>query len=443
MTALSSCKVIHYQDYCRNKSVSSCAGVKSAGYDPLMPKKDSNRPYPADGLGSGAEFDDQLLALEKIARCRFSKILESLTFKKPPRWLDQMLDHSILPTLHRIGFDEPISKVVFKIALSSWKLMGPQNEKIVAFHPMINQQVEEVRQGLELKTRKNSDLFTRSTGALPQPISGTIKAIASPENLFDLLDEITTPWIILPRAFCFLEKLQCCYLPVYLKTIDREPRDYCLKLFSRIAVEFVGNFSLKFADRHHPPDQVAKLLFYGYSALFWKTLRCPPENLENSAAFDNFFNWICKLVNKSDFLGNDERTFLNHMIKMKTMAFPTRNFNSPQFHCTPDISLFIVTLRHGFIGIATILKYFGVDQFLETRQSGFRFGCRSIQSQVQGLLHFIQAKYHLESKATREHIKLFVGRLRSAYKLMQPDFPEIEKNLLDRIFNYLHIIISS
>lgn len=443
MTALSSCKVIRYQDYCRNKRVSSCPGVISAGYDPLMPKKDSNRPYPADGLGIGAEFDDRLLAWENIARSRFSKILESLTFKKPPRWFDQMLDHSILPTLHRIGFDEPISKVVFKIALSSWKLMGPLNEKIVAFHPMINQQVEEVRQGLELKTRKNSDLFPRSTGALPLPISGTIKGIASPENLFDLLDEITTSWIILPRIFRFLKKRQCRYLPVYLKTIDREPREFCLKLFSRIAVEFVGNFSLKFADRHHPPDQVAKLLFYGYSALFWKTLRYPPENLENSAAFDNFFNWLCKLVNKSDFLGNDESTFLNHMIKMKTMTFPTRNFNSPQFHCVPDNSLFIVTLRHGFIGIAAILKYFGVDQFIETRQSGSRFGCQSIQNEVQGLLHIIQAKYHLESKATREHIKLFIVRLRSAYKLMQPDLPETEKNLLDRIFNYLQIIISS
>ena len=443
MTTMSPCKVIRYENYCLKKRSPNLCAFQPANYHPFMPETNSSKSHSACDFGAGAEFDDQLLALEKNARCQYLKNLASLTFDQLPRWFDQMLDSSLLPTLHRIGFDEPISKVVFKIALSSWKLMGPLNEKIVAFHPMINQQVEEVRQGLELKTRKNSDLFPRSTGALPQPISGTIKIIASPENLVDLLDEIATSWIILPRAFRFLKKHQCRYLPVYLKTIDREPRDYCLKLFSRIAVEFVGNFSLKFADRHHPPDQVAKLLFYGYSALFWKTLRCPPENLENSAAFDNFFNWICKLASKSDFLGKDERTFLNHMIKLKTITFPARNLNSPQTHCEPDISLFIVTLRHGFIGIATILKYFGVDQFLETRQSGFRFGCRSIQSQVQGLLHFIQAKYHLESKATREHIKLFVGRLRSAYKLMQPDFPEIEKNLLDRIFNYLHIIISS
>ena len=157
-----------------------------------------------------------------------------------------------------------------------------------------------------------------STGELPQIISGTIKDNASPESLFDLLHEITTPWIILPRAYRFLKKRECCYLPVYLKTIDRETDESCLKLFSRIAVEFMGNYTLKFADRCHPLDQLTKLLFYGYSALFWKTLRCPPENLENSAAFDNFFRWMCRLIGKSDFLGPEETTSLNRMIKMKS-----------------------------------------------------------------------------------------------------------------------------
>ena len=434
MTVMSPCKVIRYENYCLNKRSPNYHGFQPASYRPLMPKTNSIKPYSVYGLGAGAEFDDQLLALEKIARYQYWKILESLTFKKLPRWLDQMLDHSLLPTLHRIGFDEPISKVFFKIASSSWKLMGPLNEKIVAFHPLINQQIEEVRHGLELKPCKNSNMIPQSPGALPQIISGTMKDNASPENLFDLLDEITTPWIILPRASRFLKKRQCCYLPVYLKTIDRETQESCLKLFSRIAVEFVGNFSLKFADRHHPPDQLTKLLFYGYSALFWKTLRCPPENLENSAAFDYFFKWICRLVRKSDFLGNEESTSIDRMIEMKTITFPARNLRRPQIYGKPDISRFIVTLRHGCIGITTILKYFGIDQFLETRQIGERFACPCVQSEVHGLLHIIQTKYHLESKQTRESIKLFVGCLRSAYAFMQPDFHQVEKNFLNRIF---------
>jgi len=442
MTAMRPCKVIRYENYRLNQRLPDCRGIRPVNYHPLMPKANSSKPYPVCGLGAGAEFNDQLLALEKIARYQYSKILKSLTLKKLPRWLDQMLDHSLLQTLHRIGFDESISKVFFKIAPSSWKLMGPLNEKIVAFHPVINQQIEEVRQGLELKACKNTGMFPRSAGAVLQIISGTMKDNASPQNLFDLLDEIAIPWIILPRAFRFLKKRQCRYLPVYLKTIDRETRESCLKVFSRIAVEFVGNFSLKFAERHHRPDQLTKLLFYGYSALFWKTLRCPPENLENSAAFDNFFTWICRLVRKSDFLGNEQSTSISRMIKMKTMTFPARNFSRPQIRGKPDISRFIVTLRHGCLGIATILKYFGIDQFLETRQIGDRFACPHVQNEVHGLLYIIQTKYHMESKQTREYIKLFISHLRSAYALVQPNFHQTEKKFLNRILNNLQILLS-
>ena len=442
MAAISPCKIIRYDNYCLNKRPPVYPSVQPAGCRSQMPKADSSKPFSVYGLGAGAEFDDQLLALEKIARHQYSKILESLTLKKLPGWLDQMLDHRLLPSLHRIGFDEPISKVLFKIAPSSWELMGPLNEKTVAFHPVVNQQIEEVRQGLELKACKKSDMFLRSASALPQIITGTMKDNASPENLFDLLDEIATPWIILPRAFRFLEKHQCRYLPVYLKTINRQTPESSLKLFSRIAVEFVGNFSLKFADRHHPPNQLTKLLFHGYSALFWKTLRCPPDNLENSAVFDNFFKWICRLVRKNDFLGNEETTDINHMIKMKTKAFPAGNLSHPQIRGKPDISRFMVTLRHGCIGITTILKYFGIDQFLETRQIGNRFACPSVQNEVHGLLHVIQTKYHLESKRTRENMKLFLRCLKSAYALKQSDFNQTGNKFLNRIFSNLQILLN-
>ena len=215
-----------------------------------------------------------------------------------------------------------------------------------------------------------------------------------------------------------------------------------MKLFSRIAVEFVGNYTLKFADKCHPLDQLSKLLFYGYSALFWRTLRCPPENLENSAAFDNFFRWICRLICKCDFLGPKESTSISRMIKMKSLIFPERNFSCPRIRGRPGVSPFLVTLRHGSMGIVTVLKYFGVDQFLETRQNGDRFACQSVQNEVHRLLQTIQAKYHLESKQTREYIKLFIGHLKLAYARIYPDFHQTEKKFLNRIFNNLQIILS-
>ena len=442
MSKKSPCKVIRYENCCLNKRPPNFNVFQPASYHPFMPETNSSKFHSAYDFGAGAEFDDQLLALEKNARCQYLKNLASLTFDQLPRWFDQMLDSSLLPTLHRIGFDEQISKVLFKIALSSWKLMGPLNKKTLVFYPVIDQQIEEVRHGLELNASKSGNMIPCSKGELPQIISGTIKGNASPESLFDLLDEITTPWIILPRAFRFLKKCECCYLPVYLKTIDRETDESCLKLFSRIAVEFMGNYTLKFADRCHPLDQLTKLLFYAYSALFWKNLRCPPENLKSSAAFDNFFRWICSLIRKSDFLGPEETTSLNRMIKMKSIIFPARNFRRPQIRGKPEISHFILTLRHGSIGISTILKYFGIDQFLETRQTGYPFACQYVQNEVHSFLRIIQAKYHLESKQTREYIKLFLDQLNSAYALIYPDFHRTEKNFLNRIFNNLQILLS-
>jgi hypothetical protein len=443
MTAIRPSKVIRYENYCVGKRRQAHHNSKPADFcHPLLSETNSSQPYPANDLETESGFEDQLLKKEKIVRNQYSKILESLVFKKFPRWFDQILDHRLLPNLHRIGFDEPISKVLFKIATSSWKLMGPMNEKIIAFHPVINQQVKEVRQGLELNAGKKNEISPCSFKALPHINSGTMKDNSSPENLIGLLDEIATPWIILPRAFRFLKKNQCHYLPSYLKIIDKETRETSLNVFSRITTEFLGNFCLKFADSHHPPDQLAKLLFYGYSALFWKNLRCPPDNLENSAAFDNFFRWICNLKSKNDFWGNEECSAIKRMIKMKTMTFTGNNFNRPHIRGKPDISRFIVTLRHGSIGIATVLKYFGIDQFLESRQMGERFACPSVQNEVHNLLNIIQTKFHLESKQTIENIKLFIEFLRSAYSQMQTSFHPTDKKFINRKVNNLQILLN-
>ena len=61
--------------------------------------------------------------------------------------------------------------------------MGPLNEKIVVFHPMVNQQVEEVRQGIELKSSETANIFPWTFGVMPQRIAGTINETACPEYI--------------------------------------------------------------------------------------------------------------------------------------------------------------------------------------------------------------------------------------------------------------------
>jgi len=442
MTSTTPCQLIRCQNDCPHKGSTTYRPVLPAGPCPRWCTTNSRKPHPVYMFGAGMDFDNQLRVHENIARRQYEDILNALCLEKLPGWFDRMLSQSFLPTLNRIGFDETISKGLFEIAPSSWNQMGPANDKIIAFHPKIDQEIKDVRQGLKLKVGNKDGTVSRSTGSASTAVYGTINKNQSPDHLFDLLDEIATSWIVLPRAFRFLKKHQCRYLPAYLTIIDRETRESFLMLFSRITVEFVGNFSLKFAARSHQPAQITKLLFYGYAVLFWKTLRCPPQNLESSAAFDNFFNWISRLVHKNDYLGKAELRSIDQMKKMKQAAFPTTAFNPTGTPGRAKSSHFMVTLRHGCLGMATVLKYFGIDQFLETRQSGGRFQSPSFQNDLHGLMHTIQTNYHLESKRTRGFIKQFLDCLGSAYELLQPDIHQTGWKFLIRRFNNIQILLN-
>ena len=408
MTSISPHKLIRFEKYPLKKGPASSRQANPVGHHPRQSKKLSDPLYPVADHSAGINFEGQLRAFENIARHEYLKISKSLSFPKLPPWFRQRLEQSILPTLNRIGFDESFGRILFAMAASSWQLLGPANEKIRVFHPGIDQEIEEIRRGLLMQA-----------------------------------NEIATPWIVLPRAFSFLKEQDGRYLPAYLKTIDRETNEHCLKLFIRIAVEFVGNYALKFANNRYPPNQLAKLLYYGFSAMLWKNLRRPPEGMENCAVFDNFLNWIKMLARKSDFLGREEMKSIDQMIEMKTTAFPTRNFAHLKNHSREDASHFVVTLRHGYLGIAAVLKYFGMDQFSETRLARDGFPGRSMLNELHGLLQAIQTSYHSESIRTQEYIKHFLCRLRSICDLMPSDCHPTAHKFLKRRFNNLQILFTN
>jgi len=407
MTSISPHKLIRFEKYPLKKGPASSRQANPVGHHPRQSKKLSDPLYPVADHSAGINFEGQLRAFENIARHEYLKISKSLSFPKLPPWFRQRLEQSILPTLNRIGFDESFGRILFAMAASPWQVMGPANKKIRVFHPGIDQEIEEIRRGLLMQA-----------------------------------NEIATPWIVLPRAFSFLKEQDGRYLPAYLKTIDRETNEHCLKLFIRIAVEFVGNYALKFANNRYPPNQLAKLLYYGFSAMLWKNLRCPPEGMENCAVFDNFFKWINMLARKSDFLGREEMKSIDQMIEMKTTAFPTRNFAHLKNHSREDASHFVVTLRHGYLGIAAVLKYFGMDQFSETRLARDGFPGRSMLNELHGLLHAIQTSYHSESIRTQEYIKQFLCRLESICDLMPSDLHPTANKFLRRRFNNLQILFT-
>ena len=402
-------------------------------------KKNRGQPHPVSTSPAGVEIDRQLRLLENMARHNFLMIKRGLELKKLPERFDQKLDHTVLPTLRRIGYDRLIARTLFELTPADWKFMGPVNEKIIFLRPEINHDIREVLSGLSRNKTRDNENLPGFTGPSPAVMTGTINENLSPEHLFELLDKIDISWITLPRVFRFLERGHNRYLPEYLKSIEHQNSEPCLKVFSRITTEFMANFALKFSDRHHSPDQIEKLLFYGYSALYWKNLRKPPADLANCAVFDHFLNWIRGLARRSKYLGSEEMRSVFRMNKMKSVVFPGKNINQPQTSRWDDSSRFRVTLRHGTIGAVTIFKYFGIDQFLGTRQKQGTSPFQSRQNELQRLLFKIQINYHLESKKTQGYIKQFIGHLKSAYEISQPAPSRPEKRFLYRMINNLQL----
>lgn len=443
MAAREFCKLIDYQNWRSNKRVT--AYRRRIRADQLRPqgKKAKNTAPRLPPAYSGTDFDYQLQVYENSARCKYFKIYKNLSLDKLPGGLKQMLERQILPSLQRIGCETFISKMLFEIASSAWKLMGRADKTIIPFQPLIFQEIEAVRKGLKSKFDHSSDSFSPSVANRPGLIPGSIQHSRFPEHLFDTLDQIPTPWIILPRAFRFLEKDQCRYLPLYIKILDTEDHQLCLTLFRRTTIEFIANFAFKFADRRYRKDQISKLLFYGYAALFWKTLRWPPQNLENTAVFDHFFTWISRFAHQNEWLGKAEHSLFDQMIKMKTYAFPAINTKSYRKSQQPDSSRFLVTLRHGSLGAVATLRYFGIDQFLKTRRSGNRFTCLFFQKELLCLLFQIRRHYHAESKRTRANIKHFINQMKAACDIVQPDFNRTQQQFVTRLFNQMQKFVNS
>ena len=433
MTFRSPHNLIDFQSYRQSKRQDTFYSTSSAHRLSPAQHQSFNQRVRHYQAGAGKDFDKRLQVFENYSRHQYTRVYKALSLGKLPDCLKRNLDQDILPTLRRIGFENAISKTLFEIAQSAWNPMISANKKIVPFQPLIDREVQEVLQGIKLENDSRRGAFPGLALEPQVRVFGSIRESMSPDHLFKMLDEIATPWIILPRAFRFLEVHQSHYLPHYVKTLKVQTREICLKLFSRITVEFMGNFAFKFADRRYPPRRLSKLLFYGYSVLFWKTLRCPPRNMENSLAFDNYLSWLKRFSAQNGLLGEKENAFFKQMVTMRNRAFPALHSMHPHSDRRLNSSRFIVTLRHGRVGLATVLKHIGIDQFLKTRQTAKRFACVTYQNKLNRLLSKILTQYLSESKPTRNNIEEFIGWIRVAYDILQPSPHQTQKQFLNRI----------
>jgi len=377
------------------------------------------------------DFDRLLCSREVSARENFTADLQRLTFPRTPQWLINLLDNRMIPALKRIGFDASLVRVLFRMASPAWKLIGPITGKSLWFEPSVMRELDEVRQGLRLKAKRTHAIDSQTASATPQDLFRMVMRSADPSNLNWMFEEISTPWIILPRAYGSLRKHDCRYLPAYLDIIDKETDVECMNIFIRIVIEFIANYSLKFASAVNPPNELRQLVVNGYSAMYWKNLRSPPRGLEDIRVFEHYLNWLKLTSLRFGPISSQNQESLNTMVAMRAYIFPAGS----KFQSEPDaqyyLSRFMTSLRHGCLGISSAVEFFTIAPLITKHAAILPHA--PILFALKSFFQQIKHDFHEESKRTQYFIREFLFQLRTTYESIDRDSIKLDVEELKRI----------
>lgn len=362
-------------------------------------------------------FDKQIESFAEEAREKFHTSIQVMPEVELPLWLNRLLERTIIPTLKRIGFDESFCWALFKMAAPAWELLGPITDEEIWFHPILIKDIEKIRSGILLKARKNSEYLSLSAGMNSQDLHSLAKKSTDPANIFSLLEDISTPWIILPRAYDHLEKHHSHFLLGYLKYLNREKNSEFARILTRIITEFIGNYTLKFINKIHPKDEMIDAIFYGYATMFWENLRRPPNGLEDGINFENFLHWAKNFKNRYFYLNCDMAMTIESMEDGKEKAFPVMNAFGLACDSADGPDRFLVTLRHGSPGIEAAVKYFAIGSPLFKDVTDGHLPYTAVPAALSVLFREIEKHYYTETLRAQEFIREFLLKLGAAYNL--------------------------
>jgi hypothetical protein len=363
------------------------------------------------------DFEKQIASFEKEAREKYLSAIQDIQEEELPGWFNRLLGDRIIPALGRLGFDELFAWALFKMAAPAWKLMGPVTDENIWFHPVLIKDIEEIRRGVLSDARKNSERLPLLAGVSHQELLLLTKKSMDPENLFELLEDISLSWIILPRAYDHLEEHHAQYLLGYLKYLDNETNSEFWKILAGIIIEFVGNYTLKYISEIHPKDRMIDAMFYGYATMFWRNLRNPPSGFEDRRIFEKYLHWAKMIRNRFAFINCDMAMTVESMEGMKKKAFPATNAFGLACDSHNDISRFLVTLRHGNPGVEAVIKYFGVGGALFKNTTAGCLPYVAVPSALSAFLQEIKKNYSKETPRTQKFIREFLLKLRAVYDL--------------------------
>lgn len=263
----------------------------------------------------------QITSFERVSRKKYSKALYCLREEQPEDWFLRILNENIIPCLSEIGFDNQFTKMLFHLALPAWQKMGPGVIKCLWIHPSLTKDLKVIRKEFIRLAQKKREAHTSLKSMSAHDLHTLAQKNMEPRNLGSLLEEITLSWIILPRAYALLQENDGCCLISYLKYFSREKNADFKILIARIITEFVANFSLKHASTKQPHQSAIEVIFYGYSAMFWKNIDNPQD--AELSLHDNFLSWAKAFQHRGDAITNDMSETIKEMAAMKKAVFPS------------------------------------------------------------------------------------------------------------------------
>jgi hypothetical protein len=326
-------------------------------------------------------LESNLTHFEATAREKCLAAIEELPSNKMEDWFLRQLDSQIIPALTRIGFEESFARLLFQTAASGWQGMGPFPNKCTLLHPALIKNLKSVR----------NEMISKG-GSKPN-----------------------SSWIILPRVYHFLKEEHSAYLLCYLDHLSVEPESEFRRILTRIIIEFVGNFTLKYRSSMLPRCLIDSALFYGYEAMFWNNLRNPPPGFEEDLIFNHCLRWIKLLRTKCADLNDDMIQSIKLMEAYRKKVMLMGDPFHPGDNENTDLSGLLVTLRHGRQGAEASINFLGNWLYSLPRDATGRSLSALLPSALNRLLYIIKIKHQAETPAVQNLLQRFLLGLKESF----------------------------
>ena len=332
-------------------------------------------------------FEREIGARAKRARERSLTIFERNNHSALPLGLESTLIQKIYPILEIIGLERWVARLIFHIAATAWSSIGPVHDKTIHVFPVLQRQIEEIRLGVISEARRE----------------------ASSHSHFN------TSWIVLPRAYRFLEVAHSRYILFYANLLEGKEAIEFVKILIRVTTEFLVNFALKYPEQPRQKEIWALALFYGYVSVFWTNLLRPPSGLEDALVFECFFvmaKRICENFIRESHLLQKE---IDAMKRAKEDLFVSDNLTQLERDSLTQPWKFAITLRHGRPGIESCLRFFGPGAELLEKKTGGGLPYTSVPPALSGLLRELRRRWPSAGQKMRRSVNLFLTLLEHMY----------------------------